>query len=216
MAMKSHSMVVWLYGGFEIQSTGLHVVRRITSFALLQETLPPPTSSRSTHLHLVFALCFALALKIQTASTDQSYWVLLTRARRNSTTQRERFGSWWVKQDARFLLHVPLWVPGVDRRLDRFFEERQHHLVDGRRWERLAASPRRLSEPPSLVEGFQIPCRSVSGNRCPTLPSSKPPSSSFLYLYLNFSFSFLGFLPAFFRSFLRHATEKWFLRLHVF
>jgi len=41
-------------------------------------------------LHLVFALCFALALKIQSPSTDQSYWVLLTRARRSSTAQRER------------------------------------------------------------------------------------------------------------------------------
>jgi hypothetical protein len=57
--------------GFEIQSMGLHVARCITSFALLHETHPPPTSSRSTHLHLVFALCFALALKIQTPSTDQ-------------------------------------------------------------------------------------------------------------------------------------------------
>lgn len=180
-------------GGFEIQSMGLHVARRITSFALLlHETHPPPTSSRSTHLHLVFALCFALALKIQNPSTDQSYWVLLTRARRSSTTQRdretERFGSWWVEKNARFLLHVPLWVPGVDRRLVRFFEERQHHLVDGRSWEWLAASPRWLSEPPSLLEGFQIPCRSVSGNRCLTLPSSKTPSSSFLYLDLKFSF----------------------------
>jgi hypothetical protein len=29
-------------------------------------------------------------LKIQSPSTDQSYWVLLTRARRSSTAQRER------------------------------------------------------------------------------------------------------------------------------
>jgi len=149
-------------------------------------------------LHLVFALCFALALKIQSPSTDQSYWVLLTRARRSSTAQRERererFGSWWIKKNARFLLHVPLWVPGVDRRLVRIFEERKHHLVDGRSWERFAASPRRLSEPPSLLEGFQIRCRSVSGNRCLTLPSSKPPSSSFLYIYLKFSFFQVSFL----------------------
>lgn len=178
--------------GFEIQSVGLHVARCITSFVLLHETHPPPTSSRSTHLHLVFALCFALALKIQTPSTDQKLLGPFNQGKKKlddteRQRDRDRFGSWWVEKNARFLLHIPLWVPGVDRRLVRFFEERQYHLVDGWRWERLAASPGRLSEPPSLLEGFQIPCRSVSGNRCLTLPSSKPPSSSFLYLDLKFS-----------------------------
>ncbi len=99
--------------------------------------LPPPLDP---HICIwFFALCFALALKIQIPSTDQSYWVLFTRARRSfdyteKQRDRDRFGSWWVEKNARFLLHVPLWVPGVDRRLVRFFEERQQHLVDGRSW----------------------------------------------------------------------------------
>ncbi len=50
--------------------------------------LPPPLDP---HICIwFFALCFALALKIQNPSADQSYWVLLTRARRSSTTQRQR------------------------------------------------------------------------------------------------------------------------------
>lgn len=68
-------------------------------------------------------------------------------------------------KNARFLLHVPLWVRGSVWGLVWVSEEGKSDVVEGRGGQWLVAAVCRLSEPSSVSQWIQVPCCSLPRNR---------------------------------------------------